>query len=268
MLSDIKPCLKWAGGKRALLKDIYELVPQQFNKYYEPFFGGGALFFALLPKRATISDLNEELINVYKQIKENSSILIKKLKQTENTKEFYLKMRSTVFSDDIDKAVRFIYLNKTCWNGLYRVNSKGEFNVPFANYKNPTICNEELLKNIADSLKNTKILVGDFEDILKTAKEGDFVYLDPPYTVTHSKNFVAYNSKIFSWEDQERLLKLVDKLTEKGVKVLISNAKAPEIKKLYKNYEFKVVERTSVISADASKRNVVEEYLFYNYKLK
>ena len=268
MLSDIKPCLKWAGGKRALLKDIYELVPQQFNKYYEPFFGGGALFFALLPKRAIISDLNEDLINVYKQIKENADMLIEKLKKTKNTKDFYLKMRSTVFDDDIDKAVRFIYLNKTCWNGLYRVNSKGEFNVPFANYKNPTICNEELLKNLSNSLKNVKILTGDFEKILKTAKNGDFVYLDPPYTVTHSKNFVAYNSKIFSWEDQVRLVNLVDKLTEKGVKVLVSNAKAPEIKKLYKNYKSKVVERTSVISADISKRNVVEEYLFYNYKLK
>ena len=262
----IKPCLKWAGGKRALLNDIHKMIPKDFNNYYEVFFGGGALFFSILPKKAVIADLNEDLMNLYIQIRDNTDNLIEKLKKTKNNKEFYLEMRSSSPEDEIDRAVKFLYLNKTCWNGLYRVNSLGEFNVPFANYKNPLICDDELLNKLSIVLKNIDIKVGDFQDILANVQKDDFVYLDPPYTVTHNKNFISYNSKIFSWDDQIRLANLVKVLTEKGAKVLVSNAKAEEIKKLYKGFKFKVVKRKSVISGNTSGRKDVEEYLFYNYK--
>lgn len=268
LATDTKPCLKWAGGKRALISDIHKLMPREFENYYEPFFGGGATFFSLLPQNAVLSDLNEDLINVYTQIRDNVEEIIKGLKVTENNKEYYKKIKELKTNNSIKKAIRFIYLNKTCWNGLYRVNRKGEFNVPFANYKNPLICNEVLLRNISVELKNVSLLVGDFSEILNNAKENDFVYLDPPYTVTHSKNFISYNSKLFSWDDQVRLANLVEELTKKGVKVMVSNAKAPEIKGLYKNLKFKIVKRKSVISGNTSSRKEIEEYIFYNYKLK
>ncbi|MXQ54968.1 DNA adenine methylase [Shimazuella alba] len=263
-----KPFLKWAGGKTALLSKIFPFLPKYFNSYYEPFIGGGALFFATNPYNSVISDINGELINVYVQVRDNCEAIICALKQMPYDEDFYYETRKKKPTNLIDRAIRMIYLNRTCWNGLYRENLKGEFNVPFGKFKNAIICDEVAIRNASTMLKKAKIMNSDFQDALVNVQEGDLVFIDPPYTVINeSDRFTKYNSKIFSWEDQIRLAKTAKELTERGAYIVVSNAHHKEIKKLYQDFNSHVIKRTSLISGDKKGRRKTTEYLFTNISL-
>ena len=216
----IAPFLKWVGGKRQLMPAIKELIPKNYTNYYEPFIGGGAVLFDLQPKNAVINDFNEELINVYQTIKENPEELISDLKTHKNESDYFYDLRALDREDNfenlsnIKKASRVIYLNKTCYNGLYRVNNSGEFNSPFGRYKNPNIVNETTIRAVSKYLNTNKITIlnGDFEDALKGIKKGSFVYFDPPYhPVSASSNFTGYVQGGFDMYEQVRLRDLFDK---------------------------------------------------------
>ena len=231
----VSPILKWVGGKRQLLNDIKELIPNDFSTYIEPFVGGGAVLFDLQPSRAIINDYNTELINVYEVVRNNVEELIDTLKEYEqqHCKEFYYKIRLLDRTDDyylmnnISKASRTIYLNKTCFNGLYRVNKKGQFNSPFGQYKNPSIVNEENLRAASEyfNTNDITILNGDFTDTLQYAEGGAFVYFDPPYVpLSESSSFTSYTKLDFDLDDQVRLKNECDKLNSKNIKFLLSNS--------------------------------------------
>lgn len=275
-MNNLKPVLKWAGGKRQLLKDIEKLLPESFNTYFEPFVGGGAVLFHMQPKKAIISDLNEELINVYRVIKCLRFSLVEHfLPQFKNTKECFHKVRNQDRNADLyakmypsEKAARTIYLNKTCFNGLYRVNSKGQFNAPYGYYKNPNFCDYTTINAISDYFKNNdiQILNLDFHQTLGRAKEGDFAYIDPPYDVEEgSKNFTAYTKSGFDRSEQIRLKNVCDTLTEKGVKFLLSNSNTDFINDLYKNYDINQVLAKRSINSDGKGRGKIKELLIKNY---
>lgn len=262
-----KPFLKWAGGKRALIPSLSKLIPQDFNRYFEPFLGGGALFFELNPSRSILSDVNVELINAYLQIKNNPNDVIRKLKKIRHCKEEYYKIRSQRPKSVVSRAARFIYLNRTCWNGLYRENKNGEFNVPMGRYINPLICDSEGLMQASKSLKNAQINSCDFEDILAKAQKKDLIYLDPPYVTGHKNNgFINYNNKIFKWEDQKRLASVAMDLKKKGCYVIISNASHESIDQLYNQFFSIEVSRLSLLAASSKKRGNVEEKIFTSFK--
>lgn len=268
-----KPFLKWAGGKRQLLPVINEYLPKEFNHYYEPFVGAGAVFFDLNAENNTINDFNSELINTYQVIKDNVEDLIEDLKRHKNEKEYYLHIRSLDRRDDfkdispVERASRMIYLNKTCFNGLYRVNSKNQYNVPFANLKNPTILNEEVLRDAHYYLneRNVTILTGDFEDAVRTAKEGDFVYMDPPYDLVTEVSFVTYSTSKFEKDAQLRVKKVFDELTSRGCKVMLSNSATDFILETFKEYDTNIVQAKRFINSVSSKRGNVPEVLVTNY---
>lgn len=274
-----KPFVKWVGGKRQLLKQFRNLnlyPPHDFNPvkntYFEPFVGGGAVFLDLLPKHAVLSDLNSELIITYKVIKDDVNKLIKLLKTYRYNKEFFLKIRSqkTLKLSDIQIATRFIYLNRSCFNGLYRVNSKGEFNVPFGKYNNPLICDEENLKKISKSLKNVKIYNEDYKNVLKRAKKGDFIYFDPPYyPVNRTSNFTAYTKEGFFEKEQEELRNVFVELHKRGCFVMLSNSDTSFINKLYSKLDKKIkvhkIDASRNINAKASGRGKIKEILIINY---
>jgi DNA adenine methylase len=271
---NIKPIVKWAGGKRQLLSEIKKLVPTEIECYCEPFFGGGALFFDIQPKKALINDSNFELVNLYNVIKNNPYDLIDDLKKHKNDKEYFYDIRSIDRTDkyltlsEVQKASRLIFLNKTCYNGLYRVNSKGQFNTPFGNYKNPNFVDEQNLLNISDYFKNNQIEIvsGDFSESLNQAKTGDFVYLDPPYDpLTKSASFASYTMLGFSRNDQIRLKLMCDELNSKGVKFLLSNSATNFIVDLYKDYVITYVKATRSINSVASGRTSIDEVLVRNY---
>jgi len=251
------PFLKWAGGKRQLLSQIDLYIPKSFNKYIEPFVGGGALFFYLLPKNAILNDINQDLINTYRVIKENVSELITSLKKHKNEEEYFYKIRSVDRNldefktwSDVEKASRIIYLNRCCYNGLYRVNSKGYFNAPFGKYKNPKICNEENLKLVHKVLKDVKLMNISFELCLNYAKKDDFIYFDPPYVpISESANFTSYTKSSFKKEDQIKLFNVFKELDQKGCKLLLSNSYNEFILKLYKNYQINIVYAKRAIKA-------------------
>lgn len=262
-LCNPRPFLKWAGGKSCFITELLKHSPDKFNNYFEPFIGGGALFFALKPKSTYLSDINEDLINTYKQIKNNLNQVMLILEACNYDKESYYKIRNKSSENKIFKAAKFIYLNKTCWNGLYRVNLRGQFNVPFGRHKNPIICDKGNLLAVNRALRNVTIKNGSFERILKDAKRGDFVFLDPPYVTGHKNNgFIEYNSRLFSWSDQERLANLANRLVQKGVKVLATNAEHKSILKLYKNFEKIKLHRRSTIAGKVSARRKTVEMLF------
>lgn len=247
----IEPFLKWAGGKRWLVHNYKHLLPTKYNAYIEPFLGSGAVFFHLLPSKAILADSNAELINAYQQIQSAPDAIAKRLHlyQTLHNSEFYYKRRDTILKDPLERAIRFIYLNRTCWNGLYRVNLKGKFNVPMGT-KTLVEFPRDYLEDISAYLKNTKLLVSDFEPIIEAAQDGDFVYIDPPYTVAHNtNNFIKYNAKLFSWEDQLRLYGAVKRAASRGAFIAISNANHESIKSLYADFgTHHCVERTSLLS--------------------
>lgn len=265
------PFLRWAGGKRALLNKLIYLLPIKANHYYEPFIGGGALYFAISPNsnKATISDTNAELINCYAQVSTHPEDLINALSKCKFNEEYYYRTRKSTPEDDLQKAIRFIYLNRTCWNGLYRVNKKGEFNVPIGKFATePLMCPESKIRKANEILGNTQLLTSDFEEVVKDADTFDFVYFDPPYTVKHDNNgFRQYNEKVFSWDDQERLSNISSDLKQRGVNIMISNANHKDIIDLYEDFHKYEVSRTSLIGGTKSARGTVKELIITSYKV-
>jgi len=279
--SNAKPFVKWAGGKRQLLPELLKFIPKKFNNYFEPFVGGGALFFELYnlgvlkDKKIFLSDINEELINSYKVIKNYPHELIEKLKEfkAKHTKEFYYQIRDLdrnenyKILDSITKAARFIYLNKTCFNGLYRVNKKGYFNVPIGSYKNPQIVDEENILEVSKTLKNVVIKHCDYKEILRYTKKNDFVYFDPPYyPLNDTANFTSYTQNNFLENEQIELFKTFETLSNKGICVLESNSDTDFIKNLYKNYKIEKVLANRPINSKTNKRGKITEVLIRNYQ--
>lgn len=267
------PFVKWAGGKRQLLPELVKRVPK-FTTYCEPFVGGGALFFCLQPKKAIINDFNKDLINTYITIQNDVESLIQHLSTYKNDSESYYKIReldrTPLFQrmSDTEKASRLIYLNKTCYNGLFRVNSMGEFNSPFGSYKSPNIVNEPTLRAIHNYFQNADVtfLSGDFEVAVKGLKKGTFVYFDPPYDpVSASSNFTGYTNLGFGKQEQRRLKEVCDKLNAKGIKFLLSNSATDFILDLYKEYNIEKISAKRVINSNANNRGNVDEVLIRNY---
>ncbi len=269
----VGPFVKWAGGKSRLLEQFKPLFPKEgsYKKYIEPFLGGGAVFFYLEPKEAIISDLNKDLIEAYKVVNLHLKELLKILKKYEkkHSKEFYLKIREKYNADGLDKitkAAYLIYLNKTCFNGLYRVNSKGGFNVPFGQHKKFSV-NETGLLEASKILKKSKIEHTGFEQVLKNARKGDFIYFDPPYyPLNISSNFTTYTKESFLEKEQEKLVKTFKKLDARGCILMLSNSDTPFICNLYKEWNITRVKAKRFINCIGSKRGDVSEVVVRNYK--
>ena len=253
-----KPILKWAGGKTQILTHLIRKVPENYGKYIEPFFGGGALYFALSPEKAIIADSNPELINFYKIVAKDVDSLIDELDGYVNDKDFFYEMRAkdTNRLSKVEAAARTLYLNRTAFNGLYRVNKKGQFNVPFGAYKNPTIVNSQKLLLASRLLKEATIVSGDYKDVIATyAEERDFIFLDPPYLpVSEYSDFKRYTKEQFYEEDQVELSLLVKKLNDKGCHILLTNSNHPLIHDLYSNYSIEVHQTKRNISSKGNKR--------------
>lgn len=264
-----KPFLKWAGGKSALISEITKILPGSYSKYIEPFVGGGALFFYLCPKKAVISDSNPELINCYRIVRDNLDELLEKLNAMPVDKEFYYHQRGldTEQLSDLDKAARFIYLNKTCYNGLYRVNKLGKFNTPFGKNPNANVCNYEVLNRARLALTGSReILVGDFEEVLnKYAKKGDFVYLDPPYpSVGMYSDFKRYTKVFFNEKEHLRLAETVKKLDHEGCKFILSYPSHKFVDQFYAGFGKIDVQAPRFINCRGTKRGNVAEILVTN----
>ena len=267
------PVLKWVGGKRQILKDIVPYIEQTgFDTYIEPFFGGGAVLFALTPPKAIVNDCNEELINTYCVIRNDVDSLIATLKLHAmfNSNDYYYRIRewdrSPLYSEipAVERAARFLYLNKTCYNGLYRVNRHGEFNVPVGKYKHPNIINEKMLRHVSNYFKNYAIdfYHRDFSDILDKANVGDFVYLDPPYMpISASSAFTSYTDGGFTHEDQVRLKRSCDKLRDRGIPFIESNSDCAAIRALYKDYDILTVQAKRSINSNGARRGKINEVL-------
>lgn len=271
----VAPFVKWVGGKRQLLKEITPLIPKDADLYCEPFLGGGAVLFFAQPKNAMINDLNSDLMLVYQIVRDDVETLISVLETCRNTAECFYKIRGLdrdksayQAMPDVEKAARTLYLNKTCFNGVYRVNAKGEFNTSFGRYKNPSLVNAPALRAVSAYLNenNIQILNEDFEDVLRRVPENAFVYLDPPYDpISNTANFTQYNSFGFNRDDQIRLKKSCDELTRRGVKFLLSNSATAFIKDLYRDYAVTSVYAKRSVNSDADRRGAVEEVLVRNY---
>ena len=260
----MKPFLKWAGGKRWLSGHDLFNGSLNYDRYIEPFLGGGAIFFSLNPKTSVLSDINPELINLYSVIRDYPEELLKLMTShhRNHSKEYYYVERSRIYSSKIERAARTLYLNRTCFNGLYRVNLKGEFNVPIGT-KSSVLMKDDDFLGISKRLQNATLEVSDFEITIDLARDGDLVYVDPPYTVLHNMNgFVKYNDKIFSWEDQIRLRDSVVAAAGRGAHVLLSNADHPSVRDLYSKLGNTIqVPRKSVISGSAGSRKSTTEIL-------
>ena len=266
------PIVKWVGGKRQLMFELLKNMPENYNRYFEPFIGGGALFFELQPDNAYISDMNEELINLYQVVRDNVDELITDLQKHDISKEYFMEIRNIDRTEEykswsnVKKASRFIYLNRTCFNGMYRVNSKGEFNVPFGHYKNPKILDENNLINCSNLLQRTEIKHADFSEILKKVKKGDFVYFDPPYVpLSETSSFTSYTKDGFDIDMQFKLRDVCDELDSMGVKFLLSNSDTKLVNELYENYNIKKVFASRQINANADGRGKITEVLVRNY---
>jgi DNA adenine methylase len=273
----MKPFIKWAGGKKQLIGQFAPFFPKKIEIYYEPFVGSGVVAFFLLKnhpeiKKIYLSDINEELIITYNVVKNNIEELIELLKKYKRNhgKEFYYKIRSQDIKtlSKVEIAARFIYLNKTCFNGLYRVNSKGEFNVPIGDYENPLICAEKDLRDISKFLKKDDIRVKQFYDSVKDAKEGNFIYFDPPYyPLPDTTSFTKYTKEKFLDEEQKLLAKVFRELDKKGCKVMLSNSDTEFIRNLYKGYHINIVRAKRMINCDAKKRGKINEVVITNYPI-
>ena len=271
----VAPVVKWVGGKRQLLNEIIPLLPKQIPSYCEPFLGGGAVLFAVQPTKAIVNDLNKDLITVYEVIRDDADALIESLKRHENTSEYFYAIRDLDRDRDtysslsnVEKASRLIYLNKTCFNGLFRVNSSGEFNSPFGRYKNPNIVNEPVIRAVSEYLNSGSITFysEDFAETLKRVEKGGFAYLDPPYDpVSSTASFTGYSKGGFDRDEQIRLKHCCDELTRRGVKFMLSNSATDFIKELYRDYNVAIVRAKRAINSDASKRGAIEEVLVTNY---
>lgn len=273
-----KPFVKWVGGKRQLLRQFRDLglyPPEGFdpltNTYFEPFVGGGAVFFDLLPKKAELSDVNNELVTTYNVIKNDVDALIPSLKKHKYEKEYYLKIRAKNPKDlsDIEVASRFVYLNRAGFNGLYRVNSSGGFNVPFGSYNNPMICDEENLRRVSRALQKVTIKNQDYKTVLKKTRKGDFIYFDPPYhPISKTASFTSYTADNFSDQDQGELRNTFAELHKRGCYVMLSNSDTPLINELYsgiKGVKVSQVVAGRAINSNATKRGKITEVLVTNY---
>jgi DNA adenine methylase len=264
-----KPFLKWPGGKRWVSEFIKSMVKvDRYRRYLEPFLGGGAIFFTLAPNNSILSDINEELIVTYQQVRDQPEILIEKLRKIPVSLPTYNEMRDQKPLEALDQAVRFLYLNRTAFAGMYRVNRGGKFNVPFGGgQRTPAVLWKDGLITVAsEALENAKIICCDFMVIMTDARRGDLVYCDPTYTTSHSNNgFIRYNERNFSWKDQERLAMVSRQAAKRGATVIVSNAYNKDIRKLYTDAKAIKLTRMSLICPNISKRKLIEEYLFiYN----
>lgn len=274
-----KPFVKWAGGKRQLIPILNENLPKTFGTYYEPFLGGGALLFHILTERnaqkCSISDLNSDLVLTYTTIRNRVDELISSLKNHErnyqkDSKTYYYSIRETNPKSEIEKTSRLLFLNRTCFNGLYRVNSKGKFNVPLGRYANPNIVNEENLRSVSEILQSSKIAIKcrDFKSVLQDVKKDDLVYFDPPYQpVSETANFTSYTNKNFTYEDLNKLAELCMKLDSKGCKVLLSNSDSKEVAKIFSKESWKInrIKANRSINSNSKKRTGHFELLIKNY---
>ena len=264
------PFLKWAGGKTQLIPQMAPFFPppDSYKRYFEPFLGGGAVFFHLQPPNAYLSDLNEELINAFRVVRDCVGELIESLKKRRNEATYYYQIRalSPRALSSVERASRFIYLNKTCYNGLYRTNRKGQFNVPFGRYKNPRIVNEQTLRAASLALQGVHLWVSDFATALAKVGEGDFVYLDPPYDpVSATASFTSYTPSDFDREDQRRLSEIYRILDQRGALLMLSNSATPFIRELYKGYNLIEVQARRAISSRGDRRGPITELLILNY---
>lgn len=274
----MSPVVKWAGGKRQILEKLKANMPEQFNNYFEPFIGGGALLFALAPKHATINDVNQELLAIYICLKDDElyRLMLDELDRHENNhcEEYYYEVREWDRNPKFEleplwkRAARTIYLNKSCFNGLYRVNAKGYFNVPSAKKEKVVTYSKENMEEIHGYFRtdNVTILSGDFVEATRNAREGDFVYFDPPYDIWEDKeSFTAYSKFDFNKDDQRRLAQCFKDLTNRGVKCMLSNHNTVFINKLYDGFNIQIIQAKRMINATASGRGAVEEVIITNY---
>lgn len=269
---EAKPFVKWVGGKTQLLPELVSRIPDRFSRYFEPFVGGGALFFHYSPKQSTLIDINEELTNAYKVIKYKTDELIADLRQHIYEKDYYYQIRNVDRTEeykswsDIRRASRLIYLNKTCFNGLYRVNSKGEFNTPMGRYKKPKIVDETNLRACSQALQKAEIISGSFLEVEERVGSNDFVYFDPPYAgLNATSNFTGYSQKGFDKKMQLSLRNLCDRLNRKGVRFMVSNSNTSLILDLYQDYKIDFVYATRAINSKANKRGKIPEVIVTNY---
>lgn len=260
------PFLKWAGGKRWLVANHADIFPQEFERYIEPFLGSGAVYFHLRPGRAILTDVNSDLINAYQVVRDKWKRLKGALARHQelHSDDYFYEMRAVSPRGDVDRAARFLYLNRTCWNGLYRVNRRGEFNVPRGT-KNSVILDSDDFEALSDSLKETTLSVSDFEVSIDLAGEGDLLFVDPPYTVKHNNNgFVKYNDKIFSWEDQVRLRDALVRANGRGAMIVMTNANHESVRGLYEGFNLYALSRQSVLAGLVAGRGATEELLVTN----
>ena len=273
-----KPFVKWAGGKRQLIPVLNKEFPQKFGTYFEPFLGGGAVLFHLLSQnpnqKCSVSDLNSDLVLTYITIRDRVEELISSLKKhskkySYDKNSYYYQIREKEPKEQIEKSSRLIFLNRTCFNGLYRVNSKGKFNVPLGRYSNPNIVNEENLMAVSRILQSQKITITcrDFSSILGDAKKDDFIYFDPPYQpVSQTANFTSYTNRDFNFEDLKRLADLCNDLDSKGCKVILSNSNTSEVKEMFdRNWKIKKIQVNRAINSDSKKRTGHSELVIKNY---
>ncbi|OEH94058.1 DNA adenine methylase [Bacillus solimangrovi] len=266
----LQPFLKWAGGKRQLLPILRNYFPTTFDTYYEPFVGAGAVLFDLAPKTAIINDVNEQLVNVYRSIKTDVDALLHLLDEhtLNHNKDYYYKVREWDRIDkiytmtNIERAARILYLNKTCFNGLYRVNSKGQFNVPFGKYKLPNIVNEKVLRSVNTYLNQHQVTItnDDFAETVSDAKKGDFVYFDPPYVpINRTSSFTGYSKTGFGMDEQERLRDVFINLAERGCHIILSNSYTPYIRELYRDFRIETVQASRIINSKGNSRGKIFE---------
>lgn len=263
-----KPFIKWAGGKGQLLNELTKRVPHNFRRYFEPFVGGGALFFRIQPSQAVIADKNAELVNAFIIVRDRVGELIKDLAKHKNEQEYYYALRALdpQKMSPVERASRFIYLNKTCYNGLWRVNRQGNFNVPFGRYKNPKICDIPNLQAVSAVLQGTEILCTDFEEAVQEASQGDFIYFDPPYQpLTSTAYFTNYVQEGFGENEQQRLARLMKKLSDLGCFVMLSNSDTDFIRELYKDFKVETVSANRFINCKANQRIGVTELIISNF---
>ena len=267
--------VKWAGGKSQIVEKYSPYFPDKIERYFEPFVGSGAVFFFVKknfnPKEFFLSDINEDLIITFKVVRDRVDELIEDLKsrRKNHNKEYFYKVRKEKPTSDVAIASRFIYLNKTCYNGLYRVNSKGEFNVPFGKYRNPQIFDDKILREASKKLKGVKLKVMSFEKILDLAKQRDFIYFDPPYLpISKTSSFTSYTKDGFLEREHQKLAQLFRNLDEKGCFVMLSNSDHPVIRKLYNGFNINVIKARRAINREAKKRGPINELLITNYENK
>ncbi len=261
-----RPFLRWAGSKRALLSHIMETMPSSIRTYHEPFLGSASLFFLLRPRRAFLSDSCPELIQTFDAVRENVDAVLRYLRPLKPDRDLFYSIRSDRSTGPFKRAAEFIYLNKTCWNGLYRVNSRGEFNVPYGLPKTDYIVDEANLKACSTALaaSGVQLRCGDFGANLREVEKGDLVFLDPPYVTRHNDNgFIDYNEQLFSWADQVRLARAARDLADRGAHVLVTNAFHGDVLDLYEGFNLVTINRASTLASNATKRSRVSEALLW-----